>query len=40
MRFYKAQLGGAWQRRGLACLVSRARIIVAVVNPKRRRLGC
>jgi hypothetical protein len=39
MRFYKAQLGGASQRRGLACLVSRSRIVVAVVNPKRRRLG-
>lgn len=39
MRFYGERLGGAWRRRGSSCLVSRSRIVVAVVNPKRRRLG-
>lgn len=39
MRFYSERLGGAWRRRGSACLVSRSRIVVALVNPKRRRLG-
>ncbi|RPJ80860.1 MAG: hypothetical protein EHM13_11380 [Acidobacteria bacterium] len=39
MRFYNERLGSAWRRRGSACLVSRSRIVVVVVNPKRRRLG-
>jgi hypothetical protein len=39
LRFYARRLGEHWRQRGATCLVSRSRIVVAVVYPKRRRLG-
>jgi hypothetical protein len=37
--FYRRRLGGAWRPRGWSCLVSRSRLVVVVMNPKRRRVG-
>jgi len=39
IRFYSSKLGSAWRQRGTACLVSRRRLVVALVNTRRRRLG-
>lgn len=39
IRFYGRRLGAAWRRRDAACLVSRSRVVVALVSTKRRRLG-
>jgi hypothetical protein len=39
MSFYKKRLGKSWRQRGQACLVSRQRVVVALLYPKRRRLG-
>lgn len=39
MRFYARKLGPSWRRRGSACLVSGSKLVVALVEPKRRRLG-
>lgn len=39
MSFYKKRLGKSWRRRGQACLVSRQRVVVVLLYPKRRRLG-
>jgi hypothetical protein len=39
MRFYARKLGPTWRRRGTACLVSGSKLVVALVEPKRRRLG-
>ena len=39
MSFYRKRLGKSWRQRGPACLVSRQRVVVALLYPKRRRLG-
>jgi hypothetical protein len=39
MSFYKKRLGRSWRQRGQACLVSGHRVVVALLYPKRRRLG-
>jgi hypothetical protein len=37
--FYKKRLGSSWRQKGTACLVSRQRLVVALMYPRRRRLG-
>jgi hypothetical protein len=39
MSFYRKRLGKSWRQTGQACLVSRQRVVVALLYPKRRRLG-
>jgi hypothetical protein len=39
MRFYARRLGPGWSRRGTACLVSGAKLVLVLVEPNRRRLG-
>jgi hypothetical protein len=39
LSFYKNRLGSSWRQKGTACLVSRSRLVIALVYPKRRRLG-
>jgi hypothetical protein len=39
MTFYKKRLGKSWRQIGKACLVSGQRVVVALLYPKRRRLG-
>jgi hypothetical protein len=39
LSFYKRRLGRSWRPRGDACLVSRKRAVVALLYPKRRRVG-
>jgi hypothetical protein len=38
MSFYRKRLE-SWRQTGQACLVSRQRVVVALLYPKRRRLG-
>jgi hypothetical protein len=37
--FYRRKLGAGWRLRGSRCLVSRSRLVVAMVYPKSRRFG-
>lgn len=39
LSFYKERLGSSWRQKGRACLVSRSRLVIALMYPKRRRLG-
>jgi hypothetical protein len=37
--FYRTRLGPAWRRAGPVCLASGSRLLVALVDPRRRRIG-
>jgi hypothetical protein len=39
LSFYTRRLGHSWHSKGMACLVSARRAVVAYLYPKRRRLG-
>ena len=37
--FFRKHLGSSWRQKGSACLVSRSRLVVALMYAKRRRVG-
>ncbi len=39
MSFFRKRLGNSWRQKESACLVSRSRLVVALMYPKRLRVG-